>query len=65
MDKERSEELLNKVQGHLILWPYDWFVSLFTNVFLGVLMLTDSRLEKEEQGGNWLYALDQISPLEI
>lgn len=23
------------------------------------------RLEKEEQGGNWLYALDQISPLEI
>ena len=24
-----------------------------------------SRLEKEEQGGNWLYTLDQISPLEI
>ncbi|KAJ5198383.1 uncharacterized protein N7498_007500 [Penicillium cinerascens] len=46
MDKERAEDLLNKVQGHLILWPYDW-------------------LEKEEQGGNWLYALDQISPLEI
>ncbi|KAJ5219811.1 hypothetical protein N7468_009015 [Penicillium chermesinum] len=46
LDKQRSEELLNKTQGHLILWPYDW-------------------LEKEEQGGNWLYALDQISPLEI
>ncbi|KAJ5119591.1 hypothetical protein N7448_010260 [Penicillium atrosanguineum] len=46
MDKPRAEDLLNKVQGHLILWPYDW-------------------LEKEEQGGNWLYALDQISPLEI
>jgi phospholipase D1/2 len=46
MDKSRAEDLLNKVQGHLILWPYDW-------------------LEKEEQGGNWLYALDQISPLEI
>ncbi|KAJ5377861.1 Phospholipase D1 [Penicillium cataractarum] len=46
MDKQRAEDLLNKVQGHLILWPYDW-------------------LEKEEQGGNWLYALDQISPLEI
>ncbi|KAJ6153804.1 Phospholipase D eukaryota [Penicillium chermesinum] len=43
LDKQRSEELLNKTQGHLILWPYDW-------------------LEKEEQGGNWLYALDQISP---
>ncbi|BCR91689.1 phospholipase D [Aspergillus chevalieri] len=65
MDKERSEELLHKVQGHLILWPYDWFASLVMNVFLGVLILTDSRLEKEEQGGNWLYALDQISPLEI
>ncbi|KAJ5692100.1 hypothetical protein N7462_001523 [Penicillium macrosclerotiorum] len=46
MDKGRAEDLLNKVQGHLILWPYEW-------------------LEKEEQGGNWLYALDQISPLEI
>ncbi|KAJ5162428.1 hypothetical protein N7492_007820 [Penicillium capsulatum] len=46
MDTQRAEDLLNKVQGHLILWPYDW-------------------LEKEEQGGNWLYALDQISPLEI
>ncbi|KAI9928055.1 Phospholipase D1 [Aspergillus wentii] len=46
MDKERAEELLNKVQGHVILWPYEW-------------------LEKEESGGNWLYTLDQISPLEI
>ncbi|KAH2350397.1 hypothetical protein KXW91_002552 [Aspergillus fumigatus] len=46
MDKQQAEELLNKVQGHLIMWPYDW-------------------LEKEEQGGNWLYTLDQISPLEI
>ncbi|CAL5866605.1 uncharacterized protein PFLUO_LOCUS814 [Penicillium psychrofluorescens] len=46
VDKQRAEDLLNKVQGRLILWPYDW-------------------LEKEEQGGNWLYALDQISPLEI
>ncbi|KAJ5780902.1 hypothetical protein N7457_006062 [Penicillium paradoxum] len=46
LDKGRAEGLLNKTQGHLILWPYDW-------------------LEKEEQGGNWLYALDQISPLEI
>ncbi|KAL4864978.1 hypothetical protein BDV12DRAFT_157839 [Aspergillus spectabilis] len=46
MDKQKAEDLLNQVQGHLILWPYDW-------------------LEKEEQGGNWLYTLDQISPLEI
>ncbi|THC95454.1 hypothetical protein EYZ11_005048 [Aspergillus tanneri] len=46
MDRQRAEDLLEQVQGHLILWPYDW-------------------LEKEEQGGNWLYTLDQISPLEI
>ena len=24
-----------------------------------------SRLEKEEQGGNWLYSIDQLAPLEI
>ncbi|KAK2784095.1 Phospholipase D1 [Emmonsiellopsis sp. PD_33] len=41
-----AEELMGLVQGHLIIWPYDW-------------------LEREEQGGNWLYTLDQISPLEI
>ncbi|KAJ5885297.1 Phospholipase D eukaryota [Penicillium taxi] len=46
IDNQRAEDMLNRTQGHLILWPYDW-------------------LEKEEQGGNWLYALDQISPLEI
>ncbi|KAE8348698.1 hypothetical protein BDV28DRAFT_80258 [Aspergillus coremiiformis] len=46
VNKQRAEGLLNQVQGHLILWPYDW-------------------LEKEEQGGNWLYTLDQLSPLEI
>ncbi|KAL4951325.1 hypothetical protein BDW69DRAFT_40643 [Aspergillus filifer] len=46
VDKQTAENILNQVQGHLILWPYDW-------------------LEKEEQGGNWLYTLDQISPLEI
>jgi len=46
IDKRHAEELLNMVQGRLVLWPYDW-------------------LEKEEQGGNWLYTLDQISPIEI
>ncbi|WEW60395.1 Phospholipase D1 [Emydomyces testavorans] len=43
---QEAGELLNLVQGHLVLWPYEW-------------------LEREEQGGNWLYTLDQISPLEI
>lgn len=64
MSTQRAEKLLNKVQGHLILWPYDWFVIL--RPLTGCLTLTAwCRLEKEEQGGNWLYTLDQISPLEI
>ncbi|EGE86305.1 phospholipase D [Blastomyces dermatitidis ATCC 18188] len=46
ISKIEAEELMNLVQGHLIVWPYEW-------------------LEREEQGGNWLYTLDQISPLEI
>ncbi|DAA76742.1 TPA_exp: Uncharacterized protein A8136_6971 [Trichophyton benhamiae CBS 112371] len=46
MDMHEAAELLGSVQGHLVLWPYEW-------------------LEREEQGGNWLYTLDQISPLEI
>ncbi|KAL9114179.1 MAG: hypothetical protein Q9227_001951 [Pyrenula ochraceoflavens] len=41
-----SEELLNMVQGHLVVFPYDW-------------------LMKVEEGGNWLFPFDQISPLEI
>ncbi|KAK8219889.1 Phospholipase D1 [Zalaria obscura] len=46
LEKDDAEELLKLVQGHLVLWPYDW-------------------LEKEEKGGNWLYNIDQIAPLEI
>lgn len=36
IDKQRAEELLNKVQGHLIFWPYDWFVILYllANMFI-------------------------------
>jgi len=41
-----AEELMQMVQGHLVLWPYDW-------------------LAKEEQGGNWLYSIDGLAPLEI
>jgi hypothetical protein len=26
---------------------------------------TVKRLEREEKGGNWLYNIDQIAPLEI
>ncbi|EEH07833.1 conserved hypothetical protein [Histoplasma capsulatum G186AR] len=46
ISKAEAEDLMNLIQGHLIVWPYEW-------------------LEREEQGGNWLYTLDQISPLEI
>ncbi|KAI4150759.1 MAG: hypothetical protein LQ340_003915 [Diploschistes diacapsis] len=43
---EEARRLLSLVQGHLIVWPYDW-------------------LAKEEAGGNWLYSIDQLAPLEI
>lgn len=46
LSKDEAEGLLKLVQGHLVLWPYDW-------------------LEKEEKGGNWLYNIDQLAPLEI
>lgn len=37
MDTPRAEEMLYKVQGHLILWPYDWCVlpSSFASFRLG------------------------------
>ncbi|KAL6721371.1 Phospholipase D1 [Lecanora helva] len=41
-----ADDLMHLVQGHLVLWPYDW-------------------LSKEEQGGNWLYSIDGLAPLEI
>ncbi|KAJ9611659.1 Phospholipase D1 [Cladophialophora chaetospira] len=43
---EEAEDLLGCVQGHLVVWPYDW-------------------LDKVEAGSNWLFPLDQISPIEI
>lgn len=46
LSKEDAKQLLELVQGHLVVWPYEW-------------------LEKEENGGGWLYAVDQIAPLEI
>ena len=41
-----ANDLMQMVQGHLVLWPYDW-------------------LAREEQGGNWLYSIDGLAPLEI
>ena len=46
MSKAAAEELMGMVQGHLVVWPYDWLV-------------------REEQGGNWLYSIDGLAPLEI
>lgn len=40
MDKQRAEDLLAHVQGHLILWPYDWFVPCDSVANL-ILMLTE------------------------
>ncbi|KAL8833312.1 MAG: hypothetical protein Q9170_004337 [Blastenia crenularia] len=46
MNKANAEELMGMIQGHLVVWPYDW-------------------LMREEQGGNWLYSIDGLAPLEI
>ncbi|KAL8697024.1 MAG: hypothetical protein Q9201_007352 [Fulgogasparrea decipioides] len=46
MSKADAEALMGMVQGHLVVWPYDWLV-------------------KEESGGNWLYTVDGLAPLEI
>jgi phospholipase D1/2 len=43
---EEAEDLLGCVQGHLVVWPYDW-------------------LEKVDNGGNWLFPLDMLTPIEI
>ena len=44
--QDDADDLMQMVQGHLVLWPYDW-------------------LKQEEQGGNWLYSIDGLAPLEI
>ena len=44
--RDEAEDLMHMVQGHLVVWPYDW-------------------LAREEQGGNWLYSIDGLAPLEI
>ena len=46
MDRKTAESLLCMIQGHLVVWPYDWLIT-------------------EAEGGNWLYSIDQIAPLEI
>ena len=46
LNRSDAEELMGMVQGHLVVWPYDWLI-------------------KEEQGGNWLYSIDGLAPLEI
>lgn len=46
LEKAVAERLLEKTQGHLVIWPYDWLL-------------------REEEGGNWLYSIDQLAPIEI
>jgi phospholipase D1/2 len=33
IDKRHAEELLNMVQGRLVLWPYDWLVFLESDIY--------------------------------
>lgn len=62
---EEAEELLECVQGHLVVWPYDWYDPL-TRLWLSFTnLLVFCRLEKVEAGSNWLFPFDQISPIEI
>ena len=70
LEKEEAEELMTLVQGNLVLWPYDWYVKHFSLgicIVIFVIALTEfqCRLEKEERDNGWLYAVDQIAPLEI
>ena len=46
LDKHDAEELLKLVQGHLVVWPYDW-------------------LCEADEKGQFVYAVDQLAPLEI
>ncbi|KAG0154796.1 hypothetical protein PDIDSM_366 [Penicillium digitatum] len=54
-DPHGTDEYLDK--GHA--------EDLLNNTQGHLIMWPYDWLEKEEQGGNWLYALDQISPLEL
>lgn len=62
MDKAEAETLLEMVQGHLVLWPYDWYVFfliLFVDslyVFLFLLFLGWGK-ERERGGGKALNCL--------
>ena len=70
LEKEEAEELIALVQGHLVLWPYDWYVKhpslcIYMATVIIILINIQPRLEKEERDNGWLYAVDQIAPLEI
>lgn len=40
-------------------------LSSVTLLDVGCLLTGSCRLDKEEKGGNWLYNIDQLAPLEI
>ena len=67
MNKADAEELLNMVQGHLVIFPYHWYASLTCPMPHLICHLTDAipRLEIVEDKSAWLYPFDQVSPLEI
>jgi phospholipase D1/2 len=44
LDKGRAEDLLSNTQGHLILWPYDWYVSTFASIGPGDICTDESHL---------------------
>lgn len=64
LEREEAEELLKQIQGHLVEFPYDWYATSLS-IERCVYANARDRLEKEERGGNWLYNIDQLAPLEI
>ena len=59
LSRDDAEELLKLVQGHLVVFPYDWYV-LRCN---GSIIITNSRPRLSQEA--WLYAIDTMAPLEI
>ena len=55
MDLEHAEQILNQVQGHLVLWPYEWLVSGFRDMVSSMLLTNPKQAGK--RGARWKLAV--------
>jgi phospholipase D1/2 len=58
LGREEAEELLKLVQGHLVLWSYDWYVQIYIHLEIYANSLSGLRKRSEEGTGciiltNW------------